>query len=188
MYLGRSSSAGLWRLETVHRCPASFWHSQAWVCGTSLALLAFQYWDITLTNSSISIFPSLFISASLQNSLNSSSESAWPNVVVTSFNSLTSINPLWFLSKILKASFNVCNVKIYTLAGFPIGKKNLLLKNQAGPRTRVRRTMTRRTGGRVNLNFLAPPYGVAFLNPWNKPNKIWTLLNSKIKFEIHSIS
>ena len=38
------------------------------------------------------------------------------------------------------------------------------------------------TGGRVNLNFLVPPYGVPFLNPWNMPNKIWASLNSKIKF------
>ena len=44
------------------------------------------------------------------------------------------------------------------------------------------------SGGRVNLNFLALPYGVAFFNPWNIPNKIWESLNSKIKFEIHSIN
>ena len=47
---------------------------------------------------------------------------------------------------------------------------------------------SRHTGGWVNLNFLVPPYGVAFLNPWNTPNKIWASLNSKIKFEIHSIN
>ena len=46
---------------------------------------------------------------------------------------------------------------------------------------------TQRTEVGVNLNFQAHPYGVAFLNPWNIPNKISESLNLKMKFEIHTI-
>ena len=35
-----------------------------------------------------------------------------------------------------------------------------------------KQNLTRHTGGRVNLNFQATPYGVAFLNPWNHPNAV----------------
>ena len=42
---------------------------------------------------------------------------------------------------------------------------------------------TWRTGGWVNLNFLAPPYGVAFLNPWNMSKYPILSLNSKIDFK-----
>ena len=41
---------------------------------------------------------------------------------------------------------------------------------------------TRCTGGRFNLNFLAPTYGSAFLNPWNMSKYPIMSLNSKIDF------
>ena len=41
----------------------------------------------------------------------------------------------------------------------------------------------RRTGGWVNVNFLAPPYEVAFLNPWNMSKYPILSLNSKIDFK-----
>ena len=48
--------------------------------------------------------------------------------------------------------------------------------------------ISQRTEVGVNLDFQAHLYGVAFLNPWNIPNKILSSLNSKIKFEIYSIN
>ena len=69
----------------------------------------------------------------------------------------------------------------------PLETTQCAFRNQEKPKQRSA-ISTRHTGGRVNLNFLAPPYGVAFLNPWNMPNKILASLNSKIKFEIHSIN
>ena len=47
----------------------------------------------------------------------------------------------------------------------------------------VSNKMSQRTEGRLNLNFQAHPYGVAFLNPWNMPKYPIKTLNSKIDFK-----
>ena len=44
------------------------------------------------------------------------------------------------------------------------------------------RKCSQRTEGRLNLNFQAHPYGVAFLNPSNMPKYPIKTLNSKINF------
>ena len=38
--------------------------------------------------------------------------------------------------------------------------------------------------GRLNLNFQAPPYGVAFMNPWNMPKYPIQTWNSKMDFKV----
>ena len=48
---------------------------------------------------------------------------------------------------------------------------------------RLQHYSTQRTEGRLNLNFQAHPYGVAFLNPWNMPKYPIKTLNSKIDFK-----
>ena len=45
------------------------------------------------------------------------------------------------------------------------------------------RSYAQRTGGRLNLNFQAHPYGMASLNPWNMPKNPIKTLNSKIDFK-----
>ena len=85
------------------------------------------------------------------------------------------------LKSLLKESIYKLKLRITDLNQFHSLKRIFRLLS-AGREVWNGRTLTRRTGSRVNLNFLAPPHGVALLNPWNMSKYPILSLNSKIDF------